>query len=68
MSALRVENLNVHYGTIHAVQGVSFSLEEREIVSIVGSNGAGKSTVMWTLAGVVERSGGSVDIFGESLP
>ena len=56
MNALRVENLNVHYGTIHAVQGVSFSLEEREIVSIVGSNGAGKSTVMWTLAGVVERS------------
>ncbi len=68
MNALRVENLNVHYGTIHAVQGVSFSLEEREIVSIVGSNGAGKSTVMWTLAGVVERSGGSVDIFGEPLP
>ncbi len=68
MSALRVENLNVHYGTIHAVQGISFSLEEREIVSIVGSNGAGKSTVMWTLAGVVERSGGSVDIFGEPLP
>jgi len=68
MSALRVENLNVHYGTIHAVQGISFSLEEREIVSIVGSNGAGKSTVMWTLAGVVERSGGSVEIFGEPLP
>ena len=60
MSALRVENLNVHYGTIHAVQGVSFSLEEREIVSIVGSNGAGKSTVMWTLAGVgtLRRFGG----------
>ena len=68
MSALRVEDLNVHYGTIHAVQGVSFSVGEREIVSIVGSNGAGKSTIMWTLAGVVERSGGYVEIFGECLP
>lgn len=68
MSALRVEDLNVHYGTIHAVQGVSFSVGEREIVSIVGSNGAGKSTIMWTLAGVVERSGGYVEIFGERLP
>ncbi len=68
MSALLVEDLNVHYGTIHAVQGVSFSVGEREIVSIVGSNGAGKSTIMWTLAGVVERSGGNVEIFGERLP
>jgi len=68
MSALRVEDLNVHYGTIHAVQGVSFSVGEMEIVSIVGSNGAGKSTIMWTLAGVVERSGGYVEIFGERLP
>lgn len=53
MNALLVEDLNVHYGTIHAVQGVSFSVNEGEIVSIVGSNGAGKSTIMWTLAGVV---------------
>ena len=68
MSALRVEDLNVHYGTIHAVQGVSFSVGEREIVSIVGSNGAGKSTIMWTLAGVVGRSGGNIEIFGERLP
>ena len=68
MNALRVEDLNVHYGTIHAVQGISFSLEEREIVSIVGSNGAGKSTVMWTLSGVAERSAGTVELFGEPLP
>lgn len=68
MTVLRVDSLHVHYGTIHAVQGVSFSLEEREIVSIVGSNGAGKSTVMWTLAGVAERSGGTVELFGKPLP
>ena len=68
MNALRIENLNVHYGTIHAVQGISFSVEEGEIVSIVGSNGAGKSTVMWTLAGVVKPSSGTVDVFGRPLP
>lgn len=68
MNALRVEDLNVHYGTIHAVQGVSFSVKEGEIVSIVGSNGAGKSTIMWTLAGVVPSSGGTVEIMGSPLP
>lgn len=68
MNALRVEDLNVHYGTIHAVQGVSFSVEAGEIVSIVGSNGAGKSTIMWALAGVVPSSGGTIEILGSPLP
>lgn len=68
MNALRVEDLHVNYGTIHAVQGVSFSVKEGEIVSIVGSNGAGKSTIMWTLAGVVPSSGGTVEIMGAPLP
>ena len=66
--ALLVEDLHVHYGTIHAVQGVSFPVEEGEIVSIVGSNGAGKSTIMWTLAGVVPPSGGRITIKGNSMP
>ncbi len=68
MNALSIENLNVHYGTIHAVQGIFFSVAEGEIVSIVGSNGAGKSTVMWTLAGVVKPSSGTVEVFGRPLP
>jgi len=68
MKALLVEDLHVHYGTIHAVQGVSFPVEEGEIVSIVGSNGAGKSTIMWTLAGVVPPSGGRVAIKGSPMP
>ena len=68
MNALLVEDLNVHYGTIHAVQGVSFSVNEGEIVSIVGSNGAGKSTIMWTLAGVVPPSGGRILIKGNPIP
>ena len=68
MNAIKVEDLHVHYGTIHALQGVTFSVEEGEIVSIVGSNGAGKSTIMWTMAGVVERSGGVAEIWGRPLP
>jgi branched-chain amino acid transport system ATP-binding protein len=66
--ALLVEDLHVHYGTIHAVRGVSFPVEEGEIVSIVGSNGAGKSTIMWTLAGVVPPSGGRIAIKGNPMP
>ena len=66
--ALRVEDLHVHYGTIHAIQGVTFSVDQGEVVSIVGSNGAGKSTIMWSLTGVAERSSGTVEIFGEPLP
>lgn len=65
---LNVEDLNVHYGAIHAVQGVSFALSRGEIVSIVGSNGAGKSTIMWTLAGVVPPSKGRIEIYGRPLP
>ena len=68
MNALLVENLDVCYGAIRAVQGISFAVGEREIVSIVGSNGAGKSTVMWALSGVAERFGGTVELFGEALP
>ncbi|NLA91455.1 MAG: ABC transporter ATP-binding protein [Synergistaceae bacterium] len=65
---LKVDDLNVHYGAIHAVQGVSFSLCRGEIVSIVGSNGAGKSTIMWVLAGVVPPSRGGVMIYGRQIP
>lgn len=68
MNALRVEDLHVHYGTIHAVRGVSFHVDEGEIVSIVGSNGAGKSTIMWTLAGVTPPSKGTVELFGKPRP
>ncbi len=68
MKALCIEDLNVHYGTIHAVQGVSFPVEEGEIVSIVGSNGAGKSTIMWAIAGVVKPSGGSIRIAERPMP
>ena len=68
MPALVVEDLHVHYGAIHAVRGVSFTVESGEIVSIVGSNGAGKSTIMWTLARVVPLAGGTILLEGAPLP
>lgn len=65
---LVVEALDVHYGKIHAVRGVSFAVASGEIVSIVGANGAGKSTIMWAITGVVRASGGRVLWDGEPLP
>lgn len=58
MPMLEVRDLNVFYGGIHALQGVSIDVEEGKIVSIIGSNGAGKSSLMNALSGVVKYSGG----------
>jgi ABC-type branched-chain amino acid transport systems, ATPase component len=55
---LRVTDLQVHYGKIHAVRKTTFSVARGEIVSVVGANGAGKSTIMWTLAGVLKPTSG----------
>lgn len=63
-----VKDLHVHYGKIHAVRGVSFHVEEKEIVSAVGANGAGKSTIMWTLAHVLKPSSGEITFWGLPLP
>ena len=49
MSILHVEDLNVYYGSIHAVKGISFDVEEGEIVTLIGANGAGKSTTLNTV-------------------
>jgi branched-chain amino acid transport system ATP-binding protein len=57
---LKVENLQVYYGAIHALQGVSFNLEKGEIVALIGANGAGKSTVLNTISGILRPREGSV--------
>lgn len=67
MSILHVENLNVYYGAIHAVKGVSFDVEEGEIVTLIGANGAGKSTTLNTVAGLLKPREGKVEFEGESL-
>lgn len=57
---LKVENLQVYYGAIHALQGVSFHLEQGEIVALIGANGAGKSTVLNTISGILRPREGRV--------
>lgn len=64
---LEVSGLVVHYGLVPAVDGVSFRLDRGTITTIIGSNGAGKSTIMKALCGLVKPSAGSVRLFGEEV-
>ena len=64
---LRVENLHVFYGAIHALQGVSFHVEKGEIVTLIGANGAGKSTILRTLSGILRPAEGSIAFNGEEI-
>ncbi|MCR4426891.1 MAG: ABC transporter ATP-binding protein [Firmicutes bacterium] len=57
---LNVENLNVHYGAIHAIKGVSFTVERGEIVTLIGANGAGKSTILKTISGLIRATSGTM--------
>ena len=67
MSILHVEDLNVYYGSIHAVKGISFDVEEGEIVTLIGANGAGKSTTLNTVAGLLKPREGKIEFEGKSL-
>ena len=60
MSMLKVENLSVHYGMIQAVRDVSFEVNEGEVVSLIGANGAGKTTILRTISGLVRPSAGKI--------
>jgi branched-chain amino acid transport system ATP-binding protein len=68
MSALlKVENLHVHYGVIEAVKGISFSLEAGQITTLLGANGAGKSTTLLALSGLLNASAGSIIFDGKEM-
>ena len=54
---LKVDNINVYYGNIHAVKDISFEVDQGEIVTLIGANGAGKSTTLKTISGTEIRSG-----------
>ncbi|MCI8574334.1 MAG: ABC transporter ATP-binding protein [Oscillibacter sp.] len=64
---LKVEDINVYYGSIHAIKGVSFEVAKGEIVTLIGANGAGKSTTLNTVAGLLRSKTGSVTFQGEDL-
>lgn len=60
MAMLEVKNLNVYYGMIHAIKGISFSVEKGEAVALIGANGAGKTTIMHTLSGLIPSKSGEI--------
>ena len=62
---LRVEDINVYYGAIHAIKGISFEVNEGEIVTLIGANGAGKSTTLNTVSGLLRSKTGSIHFLGE---
>ncbi len=64
---LKVDNLNVYYGAIHAIKDVSFEVKEGEIVTLIGANGAGKSTILKTVSGLLHSKGGSIEFMGEQI-
>lgn len=64
---LTVDNINVYYGAIHAVKGVSFDVAEGEIVTLIGANGAGKSTTLQTISGLLRSKTGSVTFLEENI-
>ena len=66
-SILKVDDINVYYGSIHAIKGISFEVNEGEIVTLIGANGAGKSTTLNTISGLLHSRTGSVTFMGENL-
>ena len=64
---LKVDNINVYYGAIHAIKGISFEVNEGEIVTLIGANGAGKSTMLQTVSGLLRSRTGSIEFNGENI-
>ena len=64
---LEVKDINVYYGAIHAIKGISFEVNQGEIVTLIGANGAGKSTTLKTISGLLHSTTGSVSFQGETI-
>ncbi len=64
---LTVENIDVFYGAIHAIKGISFDVNEGEVVALIGANGAGKSTTLKTISGIMHPRNGKITFLGEDI-
>jgi branched-chain amino acid transport system ATP-binding protein len=64
---LKVNDINVYYGKIHALKNVSFDVHEGEVVALIGANGAGKSTTLKTVSGMLRSRTGSIEFMGENI-
>ena len=67
MALLEVNNLEVYYGVIRALKGISFQVNEGEIVSLIGANGAGKTTMMQSVVGIIPKRSGTVIFDGQDI-
>ena len=67
MALLSVNDINVYYGAIHAIKGVSFEVNEGEIVTLIGANGAGKSTTLKTISGLLRSRTGDITFQDQSI-
>lgn len=64
---LKVDDLSVHYGVIQAVKNVSFEVNEGEVISLIGANGAGKTSILRTISGLIRPSGGKIEFMGQAI-
>ena len=67
MAMLEVNDINVYYGSIHAIKGVSFEVNEGEIISLIGANGAGKTTILQTVSNLLHSKTGSIKFLDEEI-
>lgn len=67
MAMLTINNLEVYYGVIQAIKGVSFEVNEGEVIALIGANGAGKTTILHTITGLISPKAGSIEFEGHDL-
>lgn len=67
MAMLKVTDLKVYYGVIQAIKGISFEVNEGEVIALIGANGAGKTTILHTVTGLVEAKAGTVEFEGRDI-
>jgi len=67
MAMLTIKDLNVYYGVIHAIKGVSFEVNQGEVIALLGANGAGKTTILHTITGLVPAKSGTIEFEGKEL-
>lgn len=67
MAMLKIEDLHVYYGMIHAIKGVSFEVNQGEVIALIGANGAGKTTILHTITGLIQAKSGTIEFEGKNL-
>lgn len=67
MAMLKIEDLQVYYGMIHAIKGISFEVNQGEVIALIGANGAGKTTILHTITGLIQAKSGKIEFEGNDL-